>query len=463
MTHDKALDAWLYGTRIATITDDDGDVALRWTDEAYARWGQGSRVMSDLLPVTRPEEHPHHRRVEVFLENLLPEGNAREHLAFDAGVASDDIFGMIEAYGRDTAGALIFVPAGSAEPTRVGTLNPLSDAEIGAMLEAAGRNAPALGAEPHLQSTSLAGVQPKIVLAKTRTGWARCIDGYPSTHIAKLAHPPGSAVEDVVHTEVACLHLAKAIGLTTISAELMNFSGQLAIVVSRYDRLTGDDGAVNRIHQEDSAQALGINTSDPARKFQRGKQIPSLAKIARVLRNGGSEPDRLLELTTFNLAVGNTDAHAKNISLIRHLDGSAQLAPAYDVAMHLHHQNADRVFAMDVNSKMSIDEISVADLITEAELWPLPHRRAVRTVAETLQRLDYALTSTDTTAYPGIPELAWEMVTARTRELLKGVPALSRTSTSQTGVRRASQQARRPKGKPRGGQFAPPNPPATEN
>jgi serine/threonine-protein kinase HipA len=342
MTGRDPLDAWLYGTRIATISDDDGNVNLRWTPDAHGRWGEGSRVMSELLPITRPSERPHHRRVEVFLENLLPEGNAREHLAFDAGLVADDIFGMIAAYGRDTAGALVFAPAGASEPERGGNLAPLTIAEIGAMLQAAARNAPALGAIPHLQSISLAGLQPKVVLAKTPTGWARCVNGYPSTHIIKLAHPPGSPAADVVDTEVACLDLARAIGLTTVAAKLADFAGQRAIIVSRYDRVAGDDGLWRRVHQEDSAQALGINTSDPIRKFQHGKQTPSLNKIAGVLRNGGSEPDQLLKLTTFNLAVGNTDAHAKNVSLLRHPDGRAELAPGYDIAMHLHHEDADQ-------------------------------------------------------------------------------------------------------------------------
>ncbi|HEY1621052.1 MAG TPA: HipA domain-containing protein [Streptosporangiaceae bacterium] len=447
----QPLDAWLYGTRIATITDRGGHISLRWTDEAYQRWGDGTRVMSELLPVSRPDRQPHHRRVEVFLEGLLPEGTARQHLAFDAGLVPGDIFGMIEAYGRDTAGALIFVPEGSAEPTRQGTVRPLSDAQIGAMLEAAGRNAPALGAEPHLQSTSLAGIQPKIVLAATPDGWARCIGGYPSTHIVKLAHPAGSPAEDVAHTEVACLDLARAAGLTSISAELASFGGQLAIVVSRYDRVTGPDGVIRRVHQEDTAQALGINTADPARKFQLGAGLPSLARIAGVLRNSGSEPDQLLRLTAFNLAVGNTDAHAKNISLIRHPEGSAELAPAYDVAMHLHHRNAAGVFAMDVNGKREMGGISVADLLAEAQSWPLPRQRAVRAIGDTLRALAEALDAADTSSYPGVPAAAWETVRARTTDLLREVPAAGTVSS----VPASRPRARQPRGRPGGGRFAP--------
>jgi hypothetical protein len=61
----------------------------------------------------------------------------------------------------------------------------------------------------------------------------------------------------------------------------------------------------------------------------------------------GVDPVTLLSLTTVNLAIGNTDAHAKNISVIHAEDGSHRLAPAYDVAMNLHRRHADPRFAMD--------------------------------------------------------------------------------------------------------------------
>ena len=77
----------------------------------------------------------------------------------------------------------------------------------------------------------------------------------------------------------------------------------------------------------------GFQTCPRWSSTQRGKNLPSLQAIATVLRNGGQEPDSLLALTAFNLAIGNSDAHAKNISLLRPQDGSYSLAPAYDVAM----------------------------------------------------------------------------------------------------------------------------------
>ena len=113
MTARKPLDVWLYGTQVATITDHGREIRLQWSQGAYERWGQGGRVVSHLLPIDRPSVQPHHRRAQAFLAGLLPEGNARERHAQAAGVTSDDIFGMIRAYGKETAGALIFVEQGS--------------------------------------------------------------------------------------------------------------------------------------------------------------------------------------------------------------------------------------------------------------------------------------------------------------------------------------------------------------
>jgi serine/threonine-protein kinase HipA len=422
MTGRAPLDAWLYGTGIATVSDGSDQTGLRWSPEAYERWGEGGRVMSHLLPISHPAVQPDHRRVRAFLAGLLPEGSMRERSAFAAGVASDDIFGMIRAYGKDTAGALVFVDEGTLEPSQLGSLEPVTDDQVGAMLAEAAGTGPVIK-EDRLQSVSLAGIQPKIVLARAGGGWARCLDGYPSTHIAKLAHPPDSDASDVVHTEVASLDLARSLGLTTIQAELIDFSGYLAIVVSRYDRSIDARGRIQRIHQEDGAQALGINTDDPNNKFQRSRELPSLKALAEVLRAGGSEPHKLLALTTFNLALGNTDAHAKNISFIRHANGDVSLAPAYDIAMHLHHKSAHRIFAMKVNDKLEIDEITVDDLIAEASKWPMSNRRAMLTVAETLHNMWAALANLDPGRYPGMPAVALDIVQDRTRHLISQLPS----------------------------------------
>jgi hypothetical protein len=96
----------------------------------------------------------------------------------------------------------------------------------------------------------------------------------------------------------------------------------------------------------------------------------------------------------------------------------------------------------------------VTDLLAEAATWPLPPRRAIRAIADTLQQLDEALRAVDKSAYPGVPERAWGVVAARTRQLLSGVPATFPGIPRRSRAEQAANQPREPKGKPGGGRFA---------
>lgn len=406
-----ALDVWLYGTLTATLARHGERMRLTWTDAATSTFGLGSRVVSQLLPTQTPDRSPHDLAVAVFVAGLLAEGTLREHLAMEAGVTSDDVFGLIAAYGRDTAGGLSFVPTGEAPSA--GRWEAVTTTEVATLLRAAGRFAPG-----GVDSISLTGLQPKIALRHHDGTWYRCRQGAASTHILKVGAGTGEPLEDLIHTEAACLDLARRLDLTNVDAHVESFEGVPALVVSRYDRLHQADGSVSRLHQEDSAQALGLNTSDLTRKFQRGKAMPSLRKIAKVLRDGGSEPDQLAALTTFNLAIGNSDAHAKNISVLRHPDGFAQLAPAYDVSAHAHQVTFNGLFAMDVNGKTRMLDMTGEDLVAEATQWPMSSKRARRAVEGTLVRLDQALAEIERARHPGVGPKAWAHIEARTRQLL---------------------------------------------
>lgn len=105
--------------------------------------------------------------------------------------------------------------------------------------------------------------------------------------------------------EHLCLAAAGLAGLSAARSNIVSFSGERAIAVERYDR-RHSHGALHRIHQEDTCQALAIA---PMRKYQ---------------NEGGP----------FNWIIAGTDAHAKNYSLL--LAGSqVRLAPLYDVASAL--------------------------------------------------------------------------------------------------------------------------------
>jgi serine/threonine-protein kinase HipA len=227
-------------------------------------------------------------------------------------------------------------------------------------------------------------------------------------------------------------------------------------VVRRHDRVAeSGTGFVRRLHQEDTAQMLGLNTDDPIRKFQYGARLPSLAAIAVRLTSIGIPLERLLALTTFNVAIGNIDAHAKNISVLHLPDGRHRLAPAYDVAMHLHQGTGEERFAMDVSGKRNLNALGAAQLIAEAVSWKMTRRRAFAVVADTVERLGEGLRLLDRGAYPGVGDDAWRVVTRRVASLRDELRD-EVGSTRPTRVRPARpEQPREPGGRPTGGRFAP--------
>lgn len=408
----RALDVWLYGVRIATITESDDRYGLAWSDEASRRWSPGARVLSAALPVGDRVASP---LVRAYLDGLLPEGNARVNHAMSVGVPPDDTVGLLRAYGRDTPGAAIFVDEGDTDPTTAGRYEPLTADEVAERIRRADEHSPA-DAATRGESSTLPGMVPKITLHREGEEWFACKDGAATTWIIKRGEPEGSALADVIDTEAACLDLARRMGLTTVEAEVLEFGDVRAIAVSRYDR----GAAGERIHQEDLAQAVGLDTSDPNRKFQWGSRMPSLRQAADVLRLDG-RPDQLLRLVTFSHLVGNTDLHAKNVSFLRDSDGAGSLAPAYDIAVHLHHDRDNRRFALDVNGKQLVAEIRTDDLVAEGVGWGLPARRAGRVVTRTVSDLAAALDEIDVDEHPGVPEEAWRVVRSRVAEAERSV------------------------------------------
>jgi serine/threonine-protein kinase HipA len=133
---------------------------------------------------------------------------------------------------------------------------------------------------------------------------------------------------------------------------------------------------------------------------------PSLRDFADVIRNFGDPRDvtGLLRRTTFNMAVGNADAHAKNFSIL-HEQGepAVRLAPLYDVlstiALELTDSTgqairADTHLGQRVGGQADIRRVTAANLIDEAVTWGIRRRTASAVVTETLNQVLVAVTAT---------------------------------------------------------------------
>jgi serine/threonine-protein kinase HipA len=315
-------------------------------------------------------------------------------LAQQAGLVEQDVIGLLRAYGRDLAGALqIWDPDVPGEPKQP-ALEPLTAARVADMLEHVQDNP--LGNKPAGGKTSLAGVQDKIVLARTETGWNRVIDGWPSTHILK---PQSRDYPTSIYDEEYGARFAQAAGLTSFPTWIEEFARVPAVVIERYDR--SPDALQGRIHQEDFNQALGAAGNEKYQKY--GGKV-SLQRIARVFSSTGDSGslERLFKLVVVCVAVGNLDMHAKNISLLHGHDGSMTLSPAYDVVPQAHLPNDGEV-ALAVGSEYRHAAITLEHLIAEGRAWGLAG--APDLAEDTLSTAVHVATTQipHKQAYPGLP------------------------------------------------------------
>ena len=388
------LVAWLYGVPVLTLKPSDNfRFSLDWTSAAAERWGLGSRILSVSLPLGVPLPARDDTGLNFF-ENLLPEGPALDTMARLAKVSRADTYGILAAFGRDCAGAIVMLPDGEVPPEPgEQTYTPLTPDELAKAIRNLGTNP--LGADPERGfRPSLPGYQRKLLVGRADDGtWQIPEGGAPSTWILK---PDG--VTAIARNEMTCLDLAASCGLPVPEHELITSDGLLALAVRRYDRTKSAEGFV-RIHQEDGCQATG---TAPAWKYEEDGG-PSLRSLASMIRDYGDLDDlvELLRRVTFNVALANADAHAKNLSFVHDSqDVSVRLAPLYDVISTVALEvtddqgrpvKASTKMGQRISGASDLEEVTAADLIAEAVAWRVRKATAASVVNDTIDRIQDTL------------------------------------------------------------------------
>jgi hypothetical protein len=251
---------------------------------------------------------------------------AGKRMAALAGTRPADTYGILQAFGRDCAGAVMPLPDGEQPGADGGGYTPMAPGDLRRVISAL--DVAPLGAAPERGfRPSLAGFQRKALLGRAADGtWQLPYGDAPSTWILKPDGPHPMAAN-----EATCLRLADTCGLAVPEAELLDVAGLPVLAIRRYDRHDPADGDLPvRVHQKDGCQAAA---TPPGLKYEE-QGGPALRDLASLLRNFGEPRDvtSLLRRTTFNMAVGNADAHAKNFSVLHDRDSPAiRLAPLYDV------------------------------------------------------------------------------------------------------------------------------------
>lgn len=277
--------------------------------------------------------------------NLLPESTQLRAISLQLGAAPEDVIGILSELGRDTAGALSIGKPGT---TSTADWRPVpNDKALEKILEEL-PSKPFLVGEDGV-SMSLAGVQTKLGVAIDAKGRICVpINGAPSTWILK---PDAERLFGGVQNEALCLALAKRLGLNAPEVTTGMAGKRTYLMVKRYDRVE-QHGRWRRLHQEDFCQALGKPPSAKYESNQTGIPGPTLPEMFAVTRNAMQAPDvvNLLDYVVFNVLACNTDAHAKNYSLM--ISGKGfRLAPIYDVMCGLAWEHVTRNMAQKIAGK----------------------------------------------------------------------------------------------------------------
>lgn len=407
---EDSLPVELYGTVIGHLYRVNGQPAIEWAPEGLNRWGERSAALSHSLLLGSKVSS---EAVNNFFGALLPEGIWLSRLSTAVGVGERDIVGLFKHVGRDLAGALT---VGEAQRMNEDP-EPLDTAQVRRLLDNASGFIVGGG------GSALPGYQRKIALTRLDGQWASGHGSIASTHILK---PARAEDERALHCEDYTIALARTIGLSNFDTWVEDIGGAPTLVIERYDRkIVGGD--VQRLHQEDTAQALSLPWHNDS-KFERYDSRANLRAIAGLLDadrpvfdKGEADVERLLRYITFTVAVGNTDAHAKNFSIIKPESGRPLLAPLYDAAPISLSYDGRRELAMLIAGESYQPNVTKDHLVSEALAWGVSENRARGIVNDTLDHITEATRTVP--AHPSIAAQVPGFIRQQSRNLAAGDPA----------------------------------------
>ncbi|VAX12244.1 Toxin HigB / Protein kinase domain of HipA, partial [hydrothermal vent metagenome] len=205
-----------------------------------------------------------------------------------------------------------------------------------------------------------------------------------SSHILKFELPD---YRNLPAYETFTTHLARSIGLPAVNIELHTLERQSYALIVRYDRVLDVQGEIQRLHQEDFCQALGYGHE---KKYQ-DSGGPSFAQCYRLLQDTSSDPaidtQHLLRWQIFNVLAGNSDGHAKNLSLLYLPNGETRLTPFYDLVCTRAIERIDYHLAFDVGGERNPGMITAAHWDTLAKQCDIRPRFLVNLVEDTANQL----------------------------------------------------------------------------
>jgi len=331
------LNVYLYGKKTGVLLEDDlGHLQFQYDSGAEL-------PLSVRLPVrSEVYDAPY---AEPFFNNLTPEGEALKILAEKLHFSDDNSFSILARIGGECAGAVSLYEGDMPRNVDL-KLQIIDEDTIAKIIDQLPEN-PLLTGIDNAPRLSLAGAQSKFAVCKIGRKYYRSDDERSTTHIIKITN---KRYPNLLENELFCMRLAKKV-LGTVKVELREAKGKKYLEIERYDRLI-ENKSIVRIHQEDFCQVLGVLAR---RKYQQdgGPKIRDCYNaILKYSSRAAADAVKFIEQIVFSYLIGNTDAHAKNFSIL-HNGGEIFLSPAYDLLSSEVYPEKDisREIAMTINGK----------------------------------------------------------------------------------------------------------------
>jgi len=323
--YDDELNVWTNGHHVGYLwRGDRNEIGFQYSDE----WLENSVrfPVSKTLPLRAEAFEPGAENgiAHNYFANLLPEADSRKRICREKKISIDNDFELLRAIGGECAGALSIL---GDEPQDIAPhYRELSNDDLEELLRV--RN-PAVVVEegdnpPRL---SLAGAQDKAPVKYENGKFYIPLDNALSTHILKYR------LRDINHVpayETITMWTAVELKLDVSEIDYCTHEKESFTLGKRYDRLVTKDGLV-RLHQEDFCQASGRSSSS---KYEH-EGGPTFAECMQLVKEHSTQPlkdiPRLIQWQVFNYLVGNSDAHAKNLSFLYGQDNNTRLSPFYDL------------------------------------------------------------------------------------------------------------------------------------
>lgn len=345
----KELSVRFRGVEVGILRLVKGKMEFTYNDET-------AQPISLSMPI---QKEPYKEKMcRAFFGGLLPENpNMRSLLAKKYNINENDDFKLLEAIGRDCAGALSFhhidEEFDESDLYEIkGSI--LTDEELKQHIEE-------LPYRPYLgKRLSLAGAQEKTAICLINNQIALPNENVPTTHILKTALPK---YIQSIENEYICMKAAKQIGIRAAEVDIRKVDDLEFLLITRFDRqpyftaLENNDFTLHmtRRLQEDFAQALGVQSRD---KYK--VSVKDCLQVLNFTKEPALSKAEFTKRIIFNYLIGNTDAHAKNFSILWLFSDYIELSPAYDILCSTIY-DCDQRIAMKIGKARFYNEVTEKD------------------------------------------------------------------------------------------------------